>query len=77
MRNEEYRFLVESIKIKSASFPYKTALSEANIETNRMGSTKRNYQKEQSFASNYFVFFENFVSVKEPLIKIWFYVPTT
>ena len=30
----------------------------------------------QSFASNYFVFFENFVSLCEPLINSWFDVPT-
>ena len=36
----EYRFSVESIKIENASFPYKTALSEANIKTNRTVSTK-------------------------------------
>ena len=29
----EYRFLVESTKIENASFPYKTAMSEANIKT--------------------------------------------
>ena len=27
----EYRFLVESTKIKSPLFPYKTAISEANV----------------------------------------------
>ena len=29
----EYRFLVESTKIENASFPYKTAISEANAKT--------------------------------------------
>ena len=29
-------FLVESTKIENASFPYKTAISEANVKTNRM-----------------------------------------
>ena len=29
----EYRFLVESTKIENASFPYKTAISEANVKT--------------------------------------------
>ena len=48
----EYRFLVESTKIDNITFLYKTALSEANVRTNRMGSTKWNYHKEQSFASN-------------------------
>ena len=36
----EYRFLVESTKIKSASFSYKTAISEVNVKTNRMVNTK-------------------------------------
>ena len=30
----EYRFLVESTRIENATFPYKTALSEANVKTN-------------------------------------------
>ena len=54
----EYRFLVESTKIDNITFPYKTALSEANVKTNRMGSTKLTYHKEQSFASNHFPFLE-------------------
>ena len=32
----EYRFLVESTKIENASFPHKTAVSEANAKTNAM-----------------------------------------
>ena len=58
----EYRFLVKSAKIESASFPYKTALSEA-----RMVITKWTYNKEWNFASNYFIFlkilfqFKNFL----------------
>ena len=27
------------LKIENATFPYKTALSEASVKTNRMGST--------------------------------------
>ena len=53
-------FLVESTKIENASFLYKTALSEANIKTNRMGSTKWTYHKGRSLASNYFVSLKNF-----------------
>ena len=49
----EYRFLVESTKIENASFPYKTAISEASVKTIRMVSTIRTYHKEWSFASNY------------------------
>ena len=52
----EYVFLVESIKIENATLPYKTALSEANIKTNRMESTKWSYHKEWSFFSSNFVF---------------------
>ena len=51
----EYRFLVESTEIENTTFPYKTALSEANVTTNRMGSTKWIYHKERSFASNYVI----------------------
>ena len=52
----EYRFLVESTKIEKASFPYKTAVSEANVKTNRMVTTKWAYHRERSFTSNYFIF---------------------
>ena len=47
----EHRFLVESTKIEDAIFLYKTSLSEANVKTNRMGSTKWDYHKERRFAS--------------------------
>ena len=52
----EYHFLVESTKIENASFPDKTVTSEANVQTNRMVTTKWTYQRERSFASNYFIF---------------------
>ena len=52
----EYRFLVERTKIKKASFLYKTAISEAIVKTNRMVTTKWGYHREQSFASNFFIF---------------------
>ena len=41
----EYRLLVETTKIESASFSYKTATSEAKVKTNRMGNTKWTYHK--------------------------------
>ena len=44
----EYRFLVESTKIENASFPYKTAISETNVKTNRMVTTRWTYHKERS-----------------------------
>ena len=39
-KNPEYRLLVESIKIENTSFPYKTAISEYNVKTVKMVSTK-------------------------------------
>ena len=54
----DYRFLVESTKIDNATFPYKTALTEANVKINRMGSTKCTYHKERDFSGNYFLFFK-------------------
>ena len=52
----EYCFLAESTKIDNKTFADKTALSEATVKTNRMGSTKLTNHKEQSFASNHFPF---------------------
>ena len=59
----EYHFLVESTKIENTSSSYKIVLSEANVKANRLVNTKGTNQKEQSFASNFFIFFENIVSV--------------
>ena len=39
-KNLEYRFLVESTKIENALFPYKTAISDANVKTNGTVNTK-------------------------------------
>ena len=52
----EYRILAERTKIEKASFPYKTAISEANVKTNRIASAKWTYHKERSYANNYFIF---------------------
>ena len=41
----EYRFLVESTKTECAIYPHEAALPEANIKTNRIGSTKWTYYK--------------------------------
>ena len=56
-RKLEYRFLVESTNIENALFPYKTALSEANVKINWTVSTKWTNHKKRIFASNYFIFF--------------------
>ena len=53
-----YRFSVESTKIENASFLHKTAMSEANVKTNKMVTTKWTYHKERSFAGNYFIFWK-------------------
>ena len=55
----EYRFLVETTKIENTSFPFKTALSEANVYTNRTATTKSTFHKDWSFARNYLIFLEN------------------
>ena len=52
-------FFVEANKIENTSFPFKTALSKANVKTNRITTTKWTYHKEWSFASNYLFFLEN------------------
>ena len=53
-----YHFLVETTKIENISSPLKTGLSEINVKTNRMATTKWTYHKGWSFASNYFIFLE-------------------
>ena len=60
----EYRFSVESTGIENATFPYKTAISKANVKTNNLVSTKWAYRKEWSFVSNYFIFSKNFFSLR-------------
>ena len=55
----KYSFLVETNEIENTSFLFKTALSEANVKTNRMVTTKLTYHKQWSFYSNYFVLLEN------------------
>ena len=71
----EYRFFVESTKIEKVSFPFKTVISEANVKTSKMMTTKWTYYKEQSFASNYFFFLKILCLFKN--LKRWFVVPTT
>ena len=51
-------FLVETTKIEN-TFPFKTALSEINVKTNRTATTKWTYHEEWSFARNYFIILEN------------------
>ena len=50
-----YSFLLETTKIENTSFLFKTALSEVNVKTNRMATTKWTYHKEWSFACSFFI----------------------
>ena len=56
----DYYFLVKTTKIENTSFPFKTALSEANVKTIGMSPTKWTTDKQWSFGSNYFIFLEIF-----------------
>ena len=50
-------FAVESTKVENVIFPYKTVISEANVKTNRMRSTKWTHNKERSLTvTNFFLF---------------------
>ena len=63
-------FLVENTKIETASFPYKTAISEANVKTNKMVSTKWTYRKDRLFASNYFIFSKSLFQFENLLLRV-------
>ena len=54
----EYCFQLKALRWKTHHFHTKPP--EINVKTNRMESTKSTYPKERS---NYFIRFENFVSV--------------
>ena len=54
----EYQFLVESVKIENATFPYKNALSEANVKTNRMESTETDLSQKNAVLPVATLFFE-------------------
>ena len=45
-------------------------MSEANVKTNRMATTKWTYQKEWSFTINYFMFLENLLEFKNLLKRV-------
>ena len=42
-KKREYGFLAETTAIENTSFPCKTALSETNVNSNRMPTTKWTY----------------------------------
>ena len=45
----EYYFLAVTNKIENSLFPFKTALSEANVKTNRMGDYKMELSQREEF----------------------------
>ena len=63
-----YRILVEVTKIENTSFPFKTALLEANAKANRIASTKWTYQNSGVFPVTTYFFWKT-CSVLEPLKK--------
>ena len=66
----ENKNIFQSIKTENASFPSKTAIPEANVNANRMVSIKWICHKEQSFASNYFIFLKILFQFKNLLQRI-------
>ena len=72
----EGHILGGSTKIENAIFPYKTSLSEVNVKTNRMWSTKEPYHKERSLVIAP-LFFRKFCFSWEACIKSWLDLPTT
>ena len=75
-RKLECCFLVESTKIESTTFPYKTALSKVNVKTNRIGSTKWSCCNDHSFPFKYFNFSEKILfHFRNFPIKSWFDAP--
>ena len=70
LKKLEYRILFESNNTENRSFPYKTAISEANVKTNKMVITKWTDQKERSFDNNHFIFLKILFQFKSLLCRI-------
>ena len=61
----------EKLERRFRSFFFqKTAISEVNVETNRMATKKWTYHKEWSFAGNYFIFFKILLQFKNLLQRV-------
>ena len=56
--------------IENTIFPYKTALSEADLRTNGMGSRKWTYHKGRIFSWTYHIFLENLFYFKNLLWRV-------
>ena len=64
------KFLDGNTWIENSSSQYKTAILEANIETNRTISSKWTYLKEWGFSRNYFIFLEILLYIKNDLKSV-------
>ena len=64
MKKLDYRLLVEATKIQNTSFPFKTALSEANVKTNRMATTNGPIAKSGVLPVTTYFFWEIWSSFK-------------
>ena len=74
----DYRFLVETTKIESTSFPFKTTMREANVKTNSMTIDLQNQSITRSGVLPVTaLLFWKFVAVLAPLKKKKLDVPTT
>ena len=80
LKKLEYHFWIESTQTENATFLHKTILSEANVGTKIIGSTKWTYQKKKEVllvTASFFFFFWKFCFSLEPLTKSFFDVWTT
>ena len=64
----DYHLLAGSAKTERETFPWKTALSEANVKTNRMATTKWSYNKQWRFSVTN-LFFQKFCFSLRTLYK--------
>ena len=69
----EYRFLVESSKIGNASLPYKTAISEATVKTNRMVSKRWPITKNGVLLVTTLFFWKFYVSLRTSYKELIWY----
>ena len=60
-----------STRIEIVIFPYKIAVSETNVNTNRMENTKWIYLRERIFFSNYHIFSKILFQFKKNWIFSW------
>ena len=70
-KNWSIVFYLKALRLKTHHFHTKTTISEANVKTNRIVSTKWTYHRDRSFASNYFMFLKILFQFKNCKELIW------